>query len=298
MTNTRIQKVLSFPLSRIVISMVILFVPLAVVNKGVLKPLLGLLPLSEEIARLIRFAILTPLFLYAYNLYFGYFEKRKVTEWSLSGMWRESTIGFVLAFTALAIPVLILKVLGFYEIQSVSVPYLKIFYPLFYLFFLALTEEYFFRGIVYRILEEKVGTYIALTGSAMLFTIMHLTNDYTTIWSTISVFIGGILMGACFRISGRLWLPSFAHLGWNFAQVFLGLNVSGIEKLGEYAPFVTTSHGSELITGGGFGPEGSIIVILSNTCISILLIMILYRKNLIINPSWKSKDQVIKTEDE
>jgi uncharacterized protein len=286
MTNKWIHRILSFPLTRILLGMAGMFIPLLLVNNVLLKPVLGLLPISEEIARVIRFAILTPLFMYAYIWYFGKVEKRKITEWTWNGMFRESTVGFLVAFTALSIPVLILIAIDSYEISLVNIPFYRLLYPLAILFFLAFTEEIFFRGIVYRILEESLGTPFALILSASLFTVMHLTNDFTTVWSTLSVFIGGILLGACFRISGRLWLPSFAHLGWNFAQIFWGLNVSGLDKFGEYSPLVATGYGSDLMTGGGFGPESSIITILSNTLISAFLIIYLYRMDRIIKPFW------------
>jgi hypothetical protein len=56
----------------------------------------------------------------------------------------------------------------------------------------------------------------------------------------------------------RLWLPIALHLSWNFAQSWLwGFDVSGIKIEGQF--FVVTQHASDLVTGGEFGLEGSIL---------------------------------------
>ena len=58
--------------------------------------------------------------------------------------------------------------------------------------------------------------------------------------------------------AGKLWLPTGYHLAWNFLQgdVF-GMNVSGRAQL---SAFSTAMGTSELLTGGGAGPEGGLLV--------------------------------------
>ena len=80
-----------------------------------------------------------------------------------------------------------------YEIQVNDIPIYFVLYPLFILFFLALGEEILFRGITFRILEESVGTLLALLLSASLFGALHMTNNSATVASTISVIILGLL---------------------------------------------------------------------------------------------------------
>lgn len=57
-----------------------------------------------------------------------------------------------------------------------------------------------------------------------------------------------------------IWLPFAFHVGWNFAQPFYGSNLTGLEDMGRIIDDRFT--GSELVTGGGIGIEGSIFTIL------------------------------------
>jgi hypothetical protein len=58
----------------------------------------------------------------------------------------------------------------------------------------------------------------------------------------------------------NIWFPIALHISWNFTQTLLGFPVSGKDFPG---PLTTTSTGSDLVTGGDFGPEAGIIGILS-----------------------------------
>src|SRR5690606_22083869 len=69
----------------------------------------------------------------------------------------------------------------------------------------------------------------------------------------------GIFLGALCLRSGGLWWPSGAHLGWNWAHAFLAdLPVSGLELVD--APLIEPRvAGPAWISGGAFGPEGSLL---------------------------------------
>jgi hypothetical protein len=72
-------------------------------------------------------------------------------------------------------------------------------------------------------------------------------------------------------------LPISIHFTWNFVQeVVFGFPVSGIKYFDTFISFVST--GPEWITGGHFGPEGSIIVSVLLLAVSLLII---YNKKLI-----------------
>jgi hypothetical protein len=68
----------------------------------------------------------------------------------------------------------------------------------------------------------------------------------------------GVLLGTAYAVSRSLWLPIGLHLGWNLAESGLfGAPDSGSvfhSGLGHGVP-----HGPDLISGGGFGPEASIL---------------------------------------
>jgi len=124
---------------------------------------------------------------------------------------------------------------------------------------LSVTEEVIFRGIIYRITEESLGTNLALIISALLFGLVHLFNEHANAISVISAASGGILAGLLLSMTKRLWLPIFFHAGWNWAQASLGVAVSGIEELPGFIE--SRLEGPVLITGGAFGPENSVITV-------------------------------------
>jgi len=121
----------------------------------------------------------------------------------------------------------------------------------------AIFEETLFRGIIFRIVEEKLGSYISLLISAIIFGAAHLLNPDSSITSSLCIGIVGFMFGAVYIYSRSLWLPIAIHFSWNFVQSgIFGAITSGNEKTGSL--FNTHISGAELITGGAFGPEGTI----------------------------------------
>lgn len=127
----------------------------------------------------------------------------------------------------------------------------------------AVTEELIFRGVVFRLLEEKAGTWAALAASGGLFGLVHLVNPEATLWGAFAIAVeGGLLLAAAYAATRSLWLPIGLHLGWNMAVGgIFGTTVSG-SAAGLGSLLEATVTGPEAITGGSFGPEASIIAIL------------------------------------
>ncbi|WP_433191476.1 lysostaphin resistance A-like protein [Actinoallomurus sp. CA-150999] len=126
----------------------------------------------------------------------------------------------------------------------------------------AVTEELMFRGVLFRIVEEMAGTRGALVVSALAFGMLHLVNPHATIWGAIAIAIeAGLMFGATYAATRTLWLPIGMHLGWNFAEGgIFGVTVSGSH--GTVGLLKGTLSGSAALTGGSFGPEGSLVAIL------------------------------------
>ena len=125
----------------------------------------------------------------------------------------------------------------------------------------AVGEEIFCRGIIFRMIDERWNTRAALIVSALFFGFGHLSNDNATWWSSLAIAIeAGLLLAAAYKWSGTLWVPIGIHWAWNYVQgnVF-GLAVSGI-NIGD-GMLATSVNGPDIITGGAFGPEASIITV-------------------------------------
>jgi membrane protease YdiL (CAAX protease family) len=124
----------------------------------------------------------------------------------------------------------------------------------------AVGEEIIFRGVVFRIFEEMFGTLVALLVSAVLFGLIHLGNHGATLTGGIAIALeAGVLLAVSYMLVRNLWLPIGLHFGWNFAEGgIFGTAVSGNSFKGLWN---TTFTGSDLLTGGPFGPEASVIAV-------------------------------------
>jgi membrane protease YdiL (CAAX protease family) len=126
----------------------------------------------------------------------------------------------------------------------------------------AVTEELLFRGVLFRIVEERTGTGIALVLTSVLFGLSHLFNPHASLWGAIAIAIeAGGLLTAAYVATRKLWLPIGLHFGWNFAAA----GIFGTEVSGNGTPqglLDATTSGPAIITGGDFGPEGSLYSVL------------------------------------
>ncbi|MEU9455210.1 type II CAAX endopeptidase family protein [Streptomyces sp. NPDC048277] len=142
----------------------------------------------------------------------------------------------------------------------------------------AVTEELLFRGVLFRIVEERTGTWIALVSTGVLFGLMHLLNKDATVWGALAIAIeAGGMLGAAYAATRTLWLPIGLHFGWNFAESgIFGTEVSGS---GTHQGLLDAStSGSQLITGGTFGPEASIYSVLLGVLVTAGFLWLAHRR--------------------
>ena len=134
-------------------------------------------------------------------------------------------------------------------------------------------EELMFRGGIFRILEDSLGTGLALVLSGAIFGGLHLVNAHATLFGAIAIAIeAGVLLGAAYAAARNLWLPIGIHIGWNFTEggVF-GAAVSGTS--GGKGILAMPLKGPELLTGGAFGPEASLVPIVICSLIGLYFIV-------------------------
>ncbi|MBF8191038.1 CPBP family intramembrane metalloprotease [Nonomuraea sp. K274] len=137
----------------------------------------------------------------------------------------------------------------------------------------AVIEELLFRGVLFRIMEERTGTVIALVVSTALFGATHLVNVNATLWGTLSIALtGGAMTTAAYIATRSLWLPIGLHFAWNFTHTgIFGVILSGSDVAPNGLLNVTLS-GPSALTGGTFGPEASLLALLVCVVPTILLL--------------------------
>ena len=162
--------------------------------------------------------------------------------------------------------------------------------PLWALFLLTavvpgITEEIISRGILFRLTEEGLGTWIALLVSALFFGFAHITNPGATAWSSIAISIeAGLLFGLLYHVTRSLWWCIGLHAGWNFVQgAVFGIPVSGIPVDGLLE---SRLQGPDWLDGGGFGAEASVLTVLTCSVISLWLIRRMLRTRSVVPPFW------------
>ena len=152
---------------------------------------------------------------------------------------------------------LILMITGNLSIAEYRIDLLSLSISLFLFVVVALNEEIMFRGYVLSNFCESVNKYLALAITSALFMAVHLGNPNLSLLAVINLFLAGIVLGIYYIHKQNLWLPIGMHLTWNYFQgpVF-GFEVSGTT---EQSIIVQNLQGNELLTGGDFGLEGSLL---------------------------------------
>jgi membrane protease YdiL (CAAX protease family) len=147
----------------------------------------------------------------------------------------------------------------------------------------AFVEEVLVRGVLFRWLEEFGGSWAALALTALLFGLGHAGNPNATAFTTVAIaFEAGILLGAAYMYTRSLWLAIGMHFGWNVTQGYLfdvpvsGHDVDGLVQ----ARF----SGPELLSGGEFGLEGSVIAFVVCTAAGVWLVLHAIRKGRLMAP--------------
>ena len=123
----------------------------------------------------------------------------------------------------------------------------------------AVLEEVAFRGILFRLLEKRIGTPAAAGVSALVFGVAHMGNNGTGAVTLLVVTLAGLMWAGLYVLTRNLWVTAAHHFCWNATIFVIGLPLSGDGDVRAQAPLVTTYHGSSLWTGGAFGPEDSLI---------------------------------------
>jgi len=144
-------------------------------------------------------------------------------------------------------------------------------------FLAAVFEELLFRAVLFRIVEQACGTTVGLAVSAATFGLAHSFNPGATLFSDAAIAIeAGLMLALAFAVTRNLWFAIGIHAGWNFAEGDLfGVPVSG--GAAPHSLIRATLHGPELLTGGAFGPEASVIAMGVSAIVSIVFVVLVLR---------------------
>ncbi|MCE6999037.1 CPBP family intramembrane metalloprotease [Saccharothrix sp. S26] len=145
-------------------------------------------------------------------------------------------------------------------------------------------EELLFRGILFRIAEQRLGTWASLVLTGLLFGAAHLFNANATLWSGIAIAVeAGFMLAAAYAATRNLWVPIGVHFGWNFAQGgIFSTSVSGTDAPQGLLDGVTS--GPFLLSGGEFGPEASAYSVLAGVVVTVAFLWLAKRRGNLVPP--------------
>ena len=276
------------PLGRIVLAAVLVVAAVATAQV-VVKLLKGVLSLGGAVPALYYLVYLLASVLVAYFVYRAYVrlvEKRPLTELSGAEAPGELGIGAAVGLGLVAVVVGVLWVLGYYTIAGTNA-LAVVFVSLANDGAGAFVEEIVLRAIVFRITEERLGTWVALAISVVLFALLHLASPNATLTSTVVVGVeGGVLLSAAYVLTRRLWLPIGIHFGWDFSQDAIFGVGNGAKGLVE-----GDLSGPALLSGGSAGIEGSVVALLLCVVVGAYLLVRAGRQGDLLAPSWNRERQ-------
>lgn len=243
--------------------------------------------LHEPELRDLRNVIKALVLVAAYWVYVRWWERRSVRELSPSGALPELLGGLLLGGLLFSAVVAVLALAGAYSLDAARplgdlgaataalLPKIAAG---------ALIEELLFRLLALRLLERSFGPGWGLALSSLLFGLAHLGNAGAT--PLIGTMLGvelGLLLGAAYLLTRRIWLCTALHLAWNFAQGgIFSIAVSGQSGDGWLRGALS---GPAWLTGGEFGAEGSVVSLVVCLAASAVLLAWVRRRGRSVDPA-------------
>lgn len=216
-------------------------------------------------------------------------EQRPLHELAVKGMGRELGLGLLLGAGLCALCMLILMVLGVYRIEGMN-PVAFVLPALAMAISSGVLEELMWRGGLFRIVEEWLGSWISLGVSALVFGLSHYAPVDGALWGALAITIeAGILLAAVYMLTRRLWICIGLHVAWNFALsgVFSGI-VSG--AFNQPGLLESTVEGPSLLTGGLFGLEASVVAVLVCTAAGVMMVVLAVQRGHVVPAPWNRND--------
>ena len=280
--HSRSWRFVQFPLTRIAIALVFMT---------------GTILLLQAVAALIHFkpssglgasvaAGLTIMALMAtYVFYVRLIERRHATELAATRAAAGFGVGFLLGGLLFSLIMLILWLAGVATISK-GAGWGAIGMQLLSALEWGVLQAIVVCGILFRIAEEGLGSWIALAGIVILFGAWHAASPGASLISESTIGLeAGTLLAAVYVYSRGLWAPMGLLTAWNFAEggVF-GVSVPGHTESGL---LVSRFHGPKILTGGAAGPEVTLVAVLACLTVAAWLFHRARRRGNIIRPSWR-----------
>lgn len=282
--SPRILRWLRNPVALLVIKIALALLPMVLLSI-IARPQLRAAHLPPYEAQALIEPIGAVLSMLLFALYTRRVEGRTVAELAVRPAARELLAGFALGVVAISSVIAVLALSGNYHIVDVG-NWTALGLPFQSALGAGLFEELLLRAIVFRIVEDSLGSWWAIAVSAFIFGALHLVNPNSTLTAAAAIMVeAGVFLAAAYMLTRRLWLPIGIHVGWNFAEEGIwGTSVSGNAVHGMTQ---ATLRGPDWLTGGQFGPEASVVATLVCSALGVLLLREVAQRGGLKRPFWR-----------
>ncbi len=277
-------KIFQFPLMLLIIGVAIQFAAIAAGSQ--IRVFID--PKDDSPALLLVVVLVCAMALGAHRLFNLYVDRSPHNDVEGTGAIMETGAGIAFGFLLFSFITGIVWVMGGYE-PGQLIGWHTI-WQMLATFALApgVMEEIVFRGLLFRFVERMAGSWIALTVSGALFGFAHYANPNGGVIPAIAIAIeAGIMLGAVYMLTRRLWAAIGVHAAWNFTQGWVfGIPVSGIKEPGLVD---STLSGPDWLTGGAFGLEASAVAMVLATVAGLVLLRMAHQKGRFVAPMWAKR---------
>jgi hypothetical protein len=213
-------------------------------------------------------------------LWVKFFEKRSFTTLGFQpkNAFKKYISGFLYGILLLSIVIGLMAILGYVEILDRAEPFTFDFFGIMMLLLLGYivqgaTEEIMARGWQFQVLGARYRPWLGAVISSVIFALLHGFNNGVSILAIVNLLIFSFLLILIILRDKNIWAACGWHTAWNWTmENIYGLKVSGSDGYGSVLNL--SVEGPSYLTGGDFGPEGSIltsIVLLGGMVILLVL---------------------------
>ena len=276
-----IQEKNKFKLLLIPILVVIFII---IINQLLILPLMPIF--NDSLEEIFSFSGTSNLVDEAFCLFLSIFLMTKISKLKIEqlGFTKDSIVfsylkgalfGTLQIFTVFFI-IFGLKAIDVYYVGNISILLLIKIFIIF--IFQALLEEILFRGYLMPFFSKVIGIKFTIILLSFLFTCIHLFNPNLDVIGLANVFLAGVTFSLIYYYTGNLWLVGAMHTLWNFILGFIvGSQISGIITYNSVF-FSIPVENKDLISGGVFGFEASIVTTIVELTISLFVIYLIKKE--------------------
>lgn len=275
------RRIADFPLAAMLLA---IFAFVLAIAAGILIAKL-LPPMDKTAGSAIQAAISITLVFAAYKLFIRHLGEHPRDDLPLAEAPKGLGLGLLLGFLVFALVVGVAAIADVYNIVGEGGTGALVTALIATAILPGFMEEVLFRGILFRWLEQFGGSWFALALTSALFGLGHIFNPGATALSSFAIALeAGVMLGGIYMLTRNLWAAIGLHAAWNFTQGWIfDVPVSGFDQQGMVEARLS---GPELLSGGAFGLEASIIAMVIATAVGAALVVLAVRQGALVRPWW------------